>query len=149
MDIPLPSVLLNADAVRAYLDSVHGPHIMLPQQGPPQEPYPQSPRQQLIPSKRVMDSSAKRMSAEDMKHYDTREASLVVVSDAQLSVPNMTPLCSSTSKSHTIEPRPLYTTLKRLASENGFATSSNSLKVFIPYLARASSLIERHYRSRA
>lgn len=128
MDIPLPSVLLNADAVRAYLDSVHGPHFELPQHEPSQEACPQSPRQQLIPLKWVMATSARRVLVEDMKYYDTREASLVIVTDVQS---NLARSPSSTPRTHTNQPRPLYT-LKRRASQSGTVASNNALKVFIP-----------------
>jgi hypothetical protein len=128
MDIPPPSVLLNADAVRAYLDSVHGPHLESPQHEPHQGTCPQSPRQQLIPFKWVMETSAQRMSAEDMKYYDTREASLVILMEVQS---NMARSRSSTPRTHTNQSRPLYA-LKRRASQSGTVVSNNSLKVFIP-----------------
>lgn len=124
MDIPLPSVLLNADAVRAYLDGVHGPHLKLPRHEPPQEAYPQSPRQQLIPFKWVMETSAQQVSVEDMKYYDTREASFVSQS-------NMARPPSSALITHINQPRPLYA-LKRRASQSSSVVSNHSLKVFIP-----------------
>jgi hypothetical protein len=125
VDIPLPSVLLNADAVRAYLDSVNDPHLELPQDELLQEAYPQ---QQLTPSKWAMETSAQRMSVEDVKYYDTREASLVVVTD----VPSNTARSrTSTPRTHTNQPRPLYA-LKRRASQSGIVSSNNALKVFIP-----------------
>ena len=130
MDISLPSVLLNADAVRAYLDSVHGPHLELPQHEPHQETCPQSPRQQLIPFKWVMETSAQRMSVEDMKYYDTREASFVIVTDVQSNMARARSR-SSTPRTHTNQPRPLYP-LKRRASQSGTVASNNPLKVFIP-----------------
>lgn len=127
MDIPLPSVLLNANTVRAYLDSVHNAHLKLPQDEPPQEPYP---RQQLTPSKWVMETSAQRMSVEDTKYYDTPEASLVIVADVQS---NVTRSCTFTPRTHTNRPRPLYP-LKRRASQSCIqvVAPNNSLKVFIP-----------------
>jgi hypothetical protein len=126
VDIPLPSVLLNADAVRAYLVSVDDPHLELPQYEPPQEAYP---RQQHTPSKSVMESSAQRILVEDMKYYNTREASLVIVADARS---NMARSHTSTPKTHTTNrPRPLYA-LKRRASQGSIVASNNSLKVFIP-----------------
>lgn len=122
VDIPLPSVLLNADAVRAYLDSVHGPLLELPQHEPPKEACPQSPRQQLIPFEWVMETS--RMSVEDTKYYDTREMSLVFVTDVQS---NMARSPSFTPRAHTNHPRPFYT-LKRRASRSSTVTSNKSLK---------------------
>jgi hypothetical protein len=127
VDIPLPSVLLNADAVRGYLDSVHDPHLELLQHEPPQEAYPQSPRQQLIPFKWVMETSAQRTSVEDMKYLDTRETSLVIVADVQS---NMARSRSSTPRTYTNQPRPLYA-LKRRASQSSIVASNHSLKVFI------------------
>ncbi len=127
MDIPLPSVLLNADAVRAYLDSVHGPHLELPQHEPPQEAYPQSPRQQLIPFEWVMETSAQLMSVGDMKYYDAREASLVIVADVQS---NLARPPSSKPRTYTNQPRPLYA-LKRRASQSSTVAPNNPLKVFI------------------
>jgi hypothetical protein len=124
VDIPLPSVLLNADAVRAYLDHVHGPHFELPQHEHSQEACPQSPRQQLIPLKWMMATSARRVLVEDMKYYDTREASLVIVTDVQSNL-------ASTPRTHTNQPRPLHA-LKRRASQSGTVASNNALKVFIP-----------------
>jgi hypothetical protein len=140
MDIPPPSVLLNADAVRAYLDSVDDPHLELPQDEPFQEAYP---RQQLTPSKWVMGTSAQRMSVEDVKYYDTREAPLVVVADVQSSMARSR---TSTPRTHTNRPRPLYN-LKRRASQS-IGASSNSLKVSIPLLDICVFLIERRCRSR-
>ena len=125
MDIPLPSVLLNADAVRAYLDSVHEPHLELSQHNPPQEADLQSPRQQLISSKWVMETSAQRMSVKNMINYDTREAPLVIVADVQS---NMERLRSSTPRTHTNRPQSLYP-LKRRASQSRIVASN---KVFIP-----------------
>ena len=124
MDIPPPSVLLNADAVRAYLDGVHGPHLELPQHEPPQEAYPQSPRQQLTPFKWLMETSAQQVSVEDMKYYDTREASLVIQS-------NMARPPFSALRTRANQPRPLHA-LKRRASQSSSVASNNSLKVFIP-----------------
>jgi hypothetical protein len=128
VDILLPSVLLNADAVRAYLDSVHGPHFELLQHEPPKEACPQSPRQQLIPFKWVMETSAQRTSVEDTKYHDNREASLVIVTDVQS---NMGCSPSFTPRTHTNHPRSLYA-LKRRASRSSTVTSNNSFKVFIP-----------------
>ncbi len=125
MDIPSPSVLLNADAVRAYLDSVHGPHLELPQDEIPQDAYQ---RQQLTPSKWVMKTSAQRMLVEAMKYHDTREASLAIIADIQS---NMARSRTSSPRTHTNRPRPLYA-LKRRASQSGIVASNDSLKVFIP-----------------
>jgi len=113
----MPSVLLNADAVRAYLDSVRDPHLKLPQHEPPQEAYPQFPRRQLIPSKWVMEASAQRMSVE----------APIIVADVQS---NMARSSSFTPRTHTNHPRPLYA-LKRRASRSSIVASNNSLKVFI------------------
>lgn len=128
MDIPLPSVLLNAEAVRTSLDSVHDPQLELPQHEPPREAYPRSPRQQLIPFKRVMETSAQRMSVESMKCYDTREASLGTVADVKS---NMALSHSSTPGTLTNQPRPVYV-LKRRASQSSTVAFNNSSKVFIP-----------------
>lgn len=125
MGIPLPSVLLNADAVRAYLDSVEDPRFDLPQDEPLQEAYP---RRQLTPFIWVMETPAQRMPVEDMKYYDTQETSLVVVADVQS---NMARSRTSTPRTHTNQPRPLYA-LKRRASQSSIVASNNSLKVFIP-----------------
>jgi hypothetical protein len=122
VDIPLPSVLLNADAVRAYLDSVHDPHPELPQDEPPQETHQ---RQQFAPFKWVMETSAQRMSVEDMKYHDTRGASLVIIADVQS---NMAGSRTSITKTHANRPRPL----KRRASQSCIVASNNSLKVFNP-----------------
>lgn len=128
MDIPLPSVLLNAEAVRAYLDGVHDPQLDLSQHEPPQEAYPRSPQQQLIPFKRVIETSAQRISVEDMKCYDTRDVSLGIVADVKS---NMARLRSSTPRTLINQPRPLYV-LKRRASQSSTVASNNSSKVFIP-----------------
>jgi hypothetical protein len=127
VDIPLPSVLLNADAVRGYLDSVRDPHLELLQHEPPKKSYP---RQQLIPFKWVMETSTQRTSVEDMKYYDTRETSLVIVADVQSNMPRSR---SSTPRTHTNQPQPqpLYA-LKRRASQSSIVASNHSLKVFIP-----------------
>lgn len=128
MDIPLPSVLLDAHAVRAFLNSVNDPHLKLPQHEPRQKTYRQSPRQQLIPYKRVMETSSQRMSVGDAKYYDTREVSLVIVTDV---LSTMVHSRSSTARTHTNQHRPLYA-LKRRASQSCIAASNNSLKVFTP-----------------
>ena len=127
MDIPLPSVLLDAHAVRAYLDSVHDPHLKLPQYESRQKTFRKSPRQQLIPSKRVMETSAQLLSMGDAKYYDTQEVSLAIVTDVQ---PTMVHSRSSTPRTHTTQHRPLCP-LKRRASQSCIVASHNLLKVYV------------------
>ena len=124
MDIPLPSVLLNADAVRAYLDGVHGPHLEPPQDEPAQEAYP---RQRLTPFKWVMETSAQRMLVEAMKYYNARESSLVIVAGVQS---NMARSRTSTPRTHTN--RRHFYALKRRASQSSIVASNGSSKVFSP-----------------
>ena len=143
MDIPPPSVLLNPSAIRAYLDSVHGPHNISSQPQSPQLVYlqyelahpqppqlvcPQSPLQKLIPSKPLIEISAERMHEGDTRRHNNRK-SLFAMASKELSDPYTTPSPSTLPKMPIQEPRPI-SALKRKASQDDFATSNDCLKVF-------------------
>jgi len=140
-NVPPPSVLLNAAAIRAYLDSVHGPHNILSQPHSPQLAYPQSPElahpqppqpaspqsplQQLIPSK----LSAERTHERDKRHQNNRK-SLFAMASKQLSGQYTTPPPSTPPKLHIQQSQPI-SALKRQASQDDTVTSNDSLKVFL------------------
>jgi len=134
LDIPPPSVLLNASAIRAYLDSVHGPHNIssqpqspeLAHPQPPQLVCPQSPLQKLIPSKLVIEISAERMHEGDTKRHNNRKSSFATASK-ELSDPYTTPSPSTLPKLHIQEPPPI-SALKRQASQDDFVTTNGRLK---------------------
>jgi hypothetical protein len=67
-DAPSPSVLLNAHAVRAHLDLVHGPHPVPPEPVSPLAP----PQSSSPPSKLVTDNRAERMSPKHLTHHEAR-----------------------------------------------------------------------------
>ena len=144
-NVPPPSVLLNAAAIRAYLDSVHGPHNIssrphslqpaypqspeLAHPQPPQPASPQSPLQQLIPSKPVIEISAERTHERDKRHQNNRK-SLFAIASKQLSGRYTTPPPSTPPKLHIQQSRPI-SALKRQASQDDIVTSNDSLKVFL------------------
>jgi hypothetical protein len=131
-DIPPASVLLDANAVRAYLDSVHGPHDVLPPQSP-QLTYPQSPLQQLMPSKQVIEVSAERIPERDMRRHNNRKSLFAVTSTVRPSDPSTTLPPSTVLKLHTQRPQ-LMSALKRQASHGSIVGSNDSLKVFLTYI---------------
>jgi len=124
LDAPLPSVLLNADAVRAHLDSVHGPHNVFPRPESPRQVCSQSPPRKLIPSKLVIETSPERIPARDTGHQNSRKSLFTMVSAVQPSEPNMAPPPSTPPKLHIHQPRPIYPR-KRRASQG---SSNDSLK---------------------
>ena len=145
-DAPPPSVLLNASAIRAYLDSVHGPHNISsqpqsPQLAYPRSPelahpqpfqlaYPQSPLEQLIPSKPVKEISAELIMHEgDMRRQNNRK-SLFAMALEQLSDPYAVPQPSTLPKLHVQSPRST-SALKRQASQDDIVTPKDSLKVLL------------------
>lgn len=128
MGVPLPSVFLNANAVRDYLDGVHGPHNVFPQHESSQKAYPQSPRQ-LIPSELVIEIQTEPMPTGDMVHHDTRESRIMVASYTDL---NLAPPLSIPPKLYIHQPWPMHA-LKRQVSQGGIFAFTNSLKVFLPY----------------
>ncbi|SRR6266851_8678095 len=129
-DIPPPSVLLNANAVRAYLDSVQRPHDVLPRPQSPQLTYPQSPLQQLMPSKQVIEVSAERIPERDMRRHNNRKSLFAVTSTVRPSDPSTTLPPSTVPKLHTQQPQ-LMSSLKRQASHGSIVGSNDSFKVFL------------------
>ncbi|KAH9964657.1 hypothetical protein BC827DRAFT_952523 [Russula dissimulans] len=121
-----PSVLLNADAIRAYLDKVHGPHHILPRAVSPRQAH-QSPLLQLISSKVVIEISAERMPAIDIGHSGTRKSLFTLVSAVQPDL-TMAPVPSITPELHTQHSRPM----KREGSQESVIASHEPLKVFPP-----------------
>ncbi|KAH9982050.1 hypothetical protein BGW80DRAFT_1453007 [Lactifluus volemus] len=109
-DVPHPSILLNANDVRAYLNAIHGPHNVVPEPESLQLAYPQSLRQQLFPDKLVAEISAEQMSSRHMVHLSPRKSLFASFPDSFI----------EPSKMYIHQPRPMYA-LKRQASSNSFA----------------------------
>ena len=127
-EVPLPSVLLRADAVRAYLDSVHGPHGVLPLPPSLQLTHTQFPLHQLVPPKLAIEISAQDMLKKDIRHHNNRKSLFmgtyaVYSSDPKTVLPPLTIF-----KLHTQRSQPMPT-LKRQASQGSIVSSHDSLKV--------------------
>jgi len=131
-----PSVLLNADAIRAYLDRVHGPHHVLPRAVSPRPAY-QSPLLQLISSKVVIEISAERMPAIDIGNRGTRKSLFTLVSAVQPDL-TMAPVPSITHELHIQPSRPM----KREGSQESIIASYEPLKK--PRLAIPTSATTSH-----
>jgi len=127
-EVPPPSVLLNADAVRAYLDSVHGPHEVLPLPQSPQQAYPQSPLHQLVPSKLVIEISSQHMLMRDIRHHNIQKSLFTGTYVVHSSDPITVPSPSTIPKLHTQQSQSM-TTLKRQASQGSIVAPNDSLKV--------------------
>jgi len=141
-NVPPASVLLNADAVRAYLDGVHGPHNIssqprspqlahpqspeLAHPQPPQPPSPQSPLQQLITSKPVIEISDERTHERDMRRRNNRKT-LFAMASKELSDPYTTSPPSTLPELQIQQPQAI-SALKRQASQDVIDTSNDSLK---------------------
>jgi len=116
--VPSPSVLLNAQAVRAYLDLVHGPHPLSPPLESPLLSYP-SPPLSLSPSTLATDNRAKQMSPKCLTHHGawtTLPTSFPSVSTTQNFVPKsgaMASLLSTEPGSHIYQPQPIYPSKRR------------------------------------
>ncbi|KAI0245675.1 hypothetical protein BJV78DRAFT_265030 [Lactifluus subvellereus] len=142
-DAPYPSVLLNANHVRAYLDAMHGPHKIIPGPESLQLAYPQSPRQQFFPSKLVIEISAERMSSRHVAHHNAQKSPFSCPSGSVVLFPNpsMAPP-SAASKLHIHQPQPMYP-LKRKASQDTTAVSNGFPKK--PRLQIFTSAINPQY----
>jgi hypothetical protein len=127
-DVPPSSVLLNANAVRAYLDSVHGPHELVPQPPSPHLAYPQSPLQQLLQSKVMIEMSAEQMPGRDMSPHGHRKSLFVMASAARPFDPTTAPLSFTTHNSKVQQPQPKFY-LKRQAGQDSTVAHGGLLKV--------------------
>jgi hypothetical protein len=127
-EVPSPSVLLNANAVRAYLDSVHGPHEVLPLPQSLQLAYLQSPLHQLVPSKLMIEISAQYMPRRDIRHHNIHKSLFTGTYVVHSSDPNTVLSPSTIPELHTQQSQPMAT-LKRQASQGSIIAPNNSLKV--------------------
>ena len=126
---PHPSVLLDANHVRAYLDAVHGPHKIVPGPESPQLAYPQSPRQQFFSPKLVIEISAERMPSRHVAHHNARNFPFSSPSGSVIPFPNPSlASLSAASKLRIHQPRPVYP-LKRQGSPDSIAVSNRFPKV--------------------
>jgi hypothetical protein len=127
-EVPPPSVLLNANAIRAYLDSVHGPHEVLPLPQSPQVAYSQSPLHQFVPSKLVIEISAQHMPRRDIRYHNVQKSLFTGTYVIHSSDPNTVPSPSTMPKLHAQKSQSMAT-LKRQASQSNIITPNDSLKV--------------------
>ncbi|KAI9437025.1 hypothetical protein H4582DRAFT_1961383 [Lactarius indigo] len=131
-----PSVLLNAHAVREYLDLVHGPHPLLPGPASPRLCYP-SPPLPPSPSKLATDNPAVQMSPKYLIHHGALTVlptSFLSVSTKQNSEPRsgtLRPLPSTWPSPHIYQPQPIHAS-KRRASLGIIAAFGGTSKVFLP-----------------
>jgi len=110
-DAPSPSVLLNAHAVRTYLDVIHGPH--------PLPPEPGSLLLSLSPSKLVTDHQAEQVSPKHLTHHEARTilpSPFPLVSTKQISGSKsgaMAIFPSTWPGFRVYQPQPMYPTKRR------------------------------------
>ncbi|KAH9005811.1 hypothetical protein EDB86DRAFT_2876390 [Lactarius hatsudake] len=115
VDVSSPSVLLNAHAVRDYLDLVHGPHPLLPGPASPRLCYP-SPPLPPSPSKLATDDPAEKMPLTHHGAWTILPTSFLSVSTKQNSEPRsgaLRPLPSTWPGSHIYQPRPIHASKRR------------------------------------
>lgn len=128
VDVSSPSVLLNAHAVREYLDLVHGPHPLLPGSASPRLCYP-SPPLPPSPCKLATDNPAEQISLKYLTHQGARTilpTSFLSVSMKQNSEPRsgaLRLLPSTWPGSHIYQPQPIHAS-KRRASLGTFGGTS-------------------------
>ncbi|KAH9170987.1 hypothetical protein EDB89DRAFT_1974486 [Lactarius sanguifluus] len=118
VDVSSPSVLLDAHAVREYLDLVHGPHPLLPGPASPRLCYP-SPPLPPSPCKLATDNPAEQMSLNYLTHPGARTilpTSFLSVSTKQNSEPRsgaLRLLPSTWPGSHIYQPQPIHASKRR------------------------------------
>lgn len=114
-DVSSPSVLLNAHAVREYLDLIQGPH---PYPESPLLSYP-SPPQPLSPTKLVTNDPAEQMSPKYLAHHGawtilpTSVPSVSMKQDSEPKSGAMTSLPLTVPGSHIYQPQPIYALKRR------------------------------------
>ncbi|KAH9036600.1 hypothetical protein EDB85DRAFT_1939297 [Lactarius pseudohatsudake] len=109
VDVSSPSVLLNAPAVREYLDLVHGPHPLLPGPASPRLCYP-SPPLPPSPSKLATDNPAEQMSLKYLTHHGARTI-LPTIPSPRSGALRLLP--STWPGSHIYQPQPIHASKRR------------------------------------
>ncbi|KAH9028822.1 hypothetical protein EDB83DRAFT_2422222 [Lactarius deliciosus] len=118
VDVSSPSVLLDAHAVREYLDLIHGPHPLLHGPASPRLCYP-SPPLPPSPSKLATDNPAEQMPLKYLTHHGAwtiLPTSFLSVSTKQNSEPRsgaLRPLPSTWPGSHIYQPQPIHASKRR------------------------------------
>ncbi|KAH9064944.1 hypothetical protein EDB87DRAFT_1596584 [Lactarius vividus] len=131
VEVSPPSVLLNAHAVREYLDLVHGPHSLLPRPASPRLCYPPPPLSSS-PSKLATDDPAEQMSLKYLTRHGAwtiLPTSFLSVSTKQNSEPrsgSLRPLSFTRPGSHIYQPQPIHASKRRASF--GIATFGGTSK---------------------